>query len=93
MFKHCPGTRSLVSPKIIVRSCPFCGEEIEFFEYETQQECYNCGKIVYREPSEICIIWCDYAEKCVSELESKSLISKDRAAELRKLMTNSKQKT
>ena len=33
MFKRCPGVRSLVEPQIIVRRCPFCGEELEFFEY------------------------------------------------------------
>lgn len=86
MFRHCPGTRSFVSPQIIIRNCPFCGEEVEFFEYETQQECPECGRIVYREASESCIEWCSYADKCIEELESKRMISKERAEELRKIL-------
>jgi predicted RNA-binding Zn-ribbon protein involved in translation (DUF1610 family) len=84
MFKRCPGVRSLIEPQIIIRKCPFCGEEIEFFEYETQLECPRCGRIVYREPTETCLSWCDYADKCISDLESRGLISKSRAEELRK---------
>jgi predicted RNA-binding Zn-ribbon protein involved in translation (DUF1610 family) len=90
MFKHCPGVKNIVSPQIITRSCPFCGEEIEFFEYETQLECPECGKIVYREPSEVCVTWCSYADKCINELEMKKLINKERASELRKLIGQSK---
>ncbi len=86
MFKHCPGIRSIVSPQIIIRECPFCGEEVEFFEYETQQECPSCGRIVYREPSEVCVTWCSYADKCINELVNKRMITDERAQELRKLM-------
>lgn len=86
MFKHCPGTRSFVEPRIIIRTCPFCGEEVEFLEYEVKQECPGCGRTVYREASESCVKWCDYAEKCIEELESKGLIDKQRAKELKSLM-------
>ncbi|MEM2210717.1 MAG: hypothetical protein QW372_03315 [Nitrososphaerales archaeon] len=93
MFKHCPGINSLVRPTIIIRNCPFCGEEVEFFEYETQQECSKCGKIVYREASESCILWCSYSEKCVDDLESKRVITKERAEELRKIAQQRMHKT
>jgi len=86
MFKRCPGVRSLVEPQIIVRPCPFCGGEVEFFEYETQLECPNCGRIVYREPSETCLSWCDYADNCIADLESRGAITKARAEDLRKLI-------
>ena len=85
MFKHCPGVKSLVQPQIIIRECPFCGEEVEFLEYETEQECPGCGKTVYREPSEVCVTWCSYADKCISELVSKGMIDSERAEELRKM--------
>lgn len=84
MFKSCPGVRSLIEPQIIVRRCPSCGEEIEFFEYETQLKCPRCGKLVHREPTESCLSWCEYADKCIDDLESRKVISKDRAEELRK---------
>jgi NADH pyrophosphatase NudC (nudix superfamily) len=90
MYKHCPGMRSIVDPKIIIRTCPYCGDEVEFFEYETVQKCYNCGREVYREPSEVCITWCNYADKCIEELESKSMIDHNRAEELRKILADSK---
>lgn len=86
MFKRCPGVRSLVEPQIIIRRCPFCNEEIEFFEYETQLECPKCGRMVHRKPTETCLSWCDYAEKCVADLESRSIISKARAEELRRFI-------
>lgn len=84
MFKRCPGVRSLVEPQIIVRECPFCGEKIEFFEHEMQLKCPKCGKIVHREPTENCLSWCDHADKCITDLETRGLISKDIAEELRK---------
>ena len=86
MFKHCPGIKRLIAPKIIIRNCPFCGEEVEFFEYEAQQKCPRCGETVYREPSEVCITWCSYADKCIDELERKGLIDKRRLEELKKLV-------
>ncbi len=86
MFKHCPGVRSFVSPQIIIKKCPFCGEEVEFFEYENRQVCPNCGRVVYREVSEVCVSWCPYAEKCIEELERKKLLDEERIKELKKLL-------
>lgn len=86
MFKRCPGIRSLVEPQIIVRSCPFCGEELEFFEYETWLVCPKCGNTVYREPTETCLSWCEHADKCIADMESRGLISEERAGELRKFI-------
>lgn len=84
MLKRCPGVRSLIEPQIIIRKCPFCGEDVEFFEYETQLLCPNCGRTVYREPTKSCLSWCECADKCVTDLEHRGIISRDRAKELRK---------
>lgn len=86
MFKQCLGLRSLIEPQIIVRECPFCGGEIEFFEYETQLECPNCGRIVHRELTETCLSWCNHADKCIADLENRGAISKGKAEELRRLI-------
>ena len=86
LFKHCPGIKSLVRPSIIVRTCPNCGEEVEFFEYETEQTCPNCGKVLHREATESCVAYCKYAEKCIEDLEKRGLITPERAAELRRIM-------
>ncbi|HID16293.1 MAG TPA: hypothetical protein EYP16_05785 [Candidatus Atribacteria bacterium] len=93
MLKYCPGARSFVEPQIIIGICPYCGEEVEFFEYETEQECLNCGRKVRREASETCVVWCNYAEKCISDLEKKGLIDDERARELRRILRESKAKT
>jgi len=37
MLKRCPGARELVEPKITVRTCPACGEEVEFLSYEKRK--------------------------------------------------------
>jgi len=84
-MKQCPGVRNLIRPQIIVRTCPVCGEEVEFFDYETEQKCPNCGKTLYREATASCVTWCQYADKCINDLESKKLITKEAAEELRKI--------
>ena len=86
MFKRCPGVRSIIEPQIIIRECSSCGDRVEFFEYETQLKCPRCGRIVYREPTETCLSWCEYADKCIADLENRALISKSRAEELRKII-------
>ena len=48
-LKHCPGSESLVEPRIIVSYCPVCGAEIEFFEHETERKCPECGRLVKKE--------------------------------------------
>jgi len=89
LMKHCPGVKDLVRPQIIIRTCPVCGEEVEFFDYETEQKCPQCGKTLYREATASCVTWCQYADKCINDLESKRLIPKEVAEELRRLAKRS----
>jgi len=84
-MKQCPGVRNLIRPQIIVRTCPVCGEEVEFFDYEIEQKCPNCGTLIRRKAKPSCVTWCNYADKCIDDLEAKGLISKETAAELRKI--------
>ncbi|MBS7644619.1 MAG: hypothetical protein QW569_01205 [Candidatus Bathyarchaeia archaeon] len=83
-IKYCPGVKDLVEPKIILRSCPACGEEVEFFSDETEAECPNCGKKLHREASPSCVSWCQYAEACIADLEERCLIPPSRVDELRR---------
>ena len=85
MFKHCPGLDDLIRPEIIIVKCPNCGGEVEFFGYELEQKCPSCGTSVCREAKPSCVTWCNYADKCIDDLEAKGLISKETAAELRKI--------
>lgn len=85
MLKKCPGTRSLVEPKIIVRTCPACGEEVEFLDFETEAKCSSCGRPLHREASASCVTWCEYALQCIADLRARRLITPERAEELKKI--------
>ena len=89
MMKHCPGVKDLIQPQIIIRTCPACGEEVEFFEYETERKCPNCGRTLHREPSASCLTWCQYADKCIADLEDRKLIPQERVQELKKIAKKS----
>jgi endogenous inhibitor of DNA gyrase (YacG/DUF329 family) len=67
-LKYCPGAKSLVEPQIITTYCPACGAEVEFFEYETERKCPECGRTVKRQASESCIMWCKSAAECIANL-------------------------
>lgn len=85
MIKRCPGAKELVEPKIIVRTCPACGEEVEFLGYETEAKCYNCGRMLHREATPSCITWCEYASKCIADLKKRGIITPSRAEELEEI--------
>ncbi|MEM2896408.1 MAG: hypothetical protein QW265_05155 [Candidatus Bathyarchaeia archaeon] len=86
MSTHCPGVKELVKPNIIMRTCPNCGSEVEFFSDETEAICQNCGKMVYREVSSSCITWCPYALQCINDLRDRKLIPPSRAEELERIV-------
>ena len=90
MFDRCPGTKDLTDPNIIVRTCPECGEEVEFLSYENETKCYNCGKLVHREASPACVVWCKHADKCIKDLEDRKIVTPERAEELRKVAEDMK---
>ena len=82
-FKACPGTKSLIGPaRIIIRTCPSCNDDIEFFSDETEAKCEKCGQILRQEVSPSCITWCEYAEKCIDDMKNRGMISSSRAKEL-----------
>ena len=89
-FKHCPGIKDLVGPgQIITRSCPSCGEEVEFFSGETEAECPKCGHMLYSEATPSCVTWCQYADKCIADLKDRDLISPSKAEELERIAKKS----
>lgn len=92
MLKRCPGAKDLVEPKIIVRTCPACGEEVEFLGYETETKCHNCGRTLHREATPSCVTWCEYALKCIADLKERGIITASRAEELGKIAEAAKTK-
>ncbi|MBS7631864.1 hypothetical protein KEJ47_09930 [Candidatus Bathyarchaeota archaeon] len=86
-FRNCPGVSGLIGPaKITTRNCPACGEEVEFFSDETATRCPGCGRLVHQEPSPTCISWCDFADKCLTDLQEGGRIPPSRAEELRRML-------
>lgn len=66
MFDKCPGASNIKTPTITIKTCPQCGEEIEFFSTDLQKKCSKCGFVVFKD-IESCIQWCKYAKECVGE--------------------------
>jgi len=85
-LKHCPGSKSLIEPQIIVSYCPVCGAEIEFFEYETERKCPECGRLVKREATSSCIMWCKSAAECIANLKRIGALPPERAEELERIL-------
>jgi len=64
MFDHCPGAANLMTPTLIVKKCPQCGEEVEVFSSDVAVKCSRCGFVVYNDVAS-CVQWCKHAKECV----------------------------
>ncbi|MCS7139841.1 MAG: hypothetical protein N3F04_06175 [Candidatus Nezhaarchaeota archaeon] len=89
-LKYCPGARGLVEPQIIVTYCPVCGAEVEFFEYEVERKCPECGRVVKREATPSCVTWCKSARECIMNLQQLGKLSAERARELLEMLDKTK---
>ena len=52
--------------KIMEKTCPQCGHEVEIFSVDTEAVCENCGTVIYNDTLS-CVQWCKYARKCVGD--------------------------
>jgi len=52
--------------KIMEKTCPQCGHEVEIFSIDTQVACENCGFVIYNDTL-TCVQWCKYARQCMGE--------------------------
>ncbi len=77
IFEGCQGKPQL---KIMEKTCPHCGHEIEIFSVDTQAVCENCGYVIYNDAL-TCVQWCQYARKCFGDEAYESLM---KAAEIQK---------
>ena len=46
MDKKCLGPTNVVTTTLLIKQCPQCGSEVEFFSDEQQVRCSVCGVIV-----------------------------------------------
>jgi hypothetical protein len=66
MVEQCPGAINIRMPRLEMKTCPKCGEEIEIFSNEASAKCLKCGFVVYNDLLS-CVQWCEYAKECVGE--------------------------
>lgn len=66
MVDQCPGAANIRMPRLEIRNCPKCGEEIETFTNEASAKCSKCGSVIYNDLLS-CVQWCEYAKECVGE--------------------------
>ena len=52
--------------RIMEKTCPQCGCEVEIFSVDTQVACENCGFVIYNDTLS-CVQWCKYARQCVGD--------------------------
>ena len=52
--------------KIMEKTCPQCGHEVEIFSIDTQVACENCGFVIYNDTL-TCVQWCKYARQCMGD--------------------------
>ena len=63
IMEGCQGKPQL---KVLEKTCPNCGHEIEMFSVDTEAKCENCGFTIYNDLLN-CVQWCKYARKCVGD--------------------------
>ncbi len=66
MVDACPGAVNIRMPRMEIKECPKCSEEIEIFSNEASAKCSKCGFVIYNDLLS-CVQWCDYAKECVGE--------------------------
>lgn len=66
MVSQCPGASNIRMPRLEVRECPVCGEEIEIFTNDATAKCVKCGKVIYNDMLS-CVEWCEYARECLGD--------------------------
>ncbi|MFC1968542.1 hypothetical protein ACFLVX_04045 [Chloroflexota bacterium] len=66
MVNQCPGAINIRMPRLEIKKCPECGEEIEIFSNEASAICLKCGFTIYNDLLS-CVQWCEYAKECVGE--------------------------
>lgn len=49
MMNQCPGAAGIRTPRLEIRACPGCGEEIEVFSNEASAKCLKCGQVIYND--------------------------------------------
>lgn len=73
MVDQCPGAINIRMPRLELKECPKCGEEIEVFSNDTSAQCPRCGFVIYNDLLS-CVEWCEYARECVGDEKYERMI-------------------
>jgi hypothetical protein len=66
MVSQCPGAVNIRMPRLEIRQCPKCADEIEIVSNESSAKCSKCGFVIYNDLLS-CVEWCEYARECVGD--------------------------
>ncbi|NLP11274.1 hypothetical protein GX408_12840 [bacterium] len=69
---RCPGQdQRFWKPEDIYEvTCPFCGNDIEFWKDDPTRTCDQCGKTVRNPKIDLgCVKWCPHAQECLGILK------------------------
>lgn len=66
MVDQCPGAINIRMPRLEIKNCPKCHEEVEIFTNEASAKCPKCGFVIHNDLLS-CVQWCEYAKECVGE--------------------------
>jgi predicted RNA-binding Zn-ribbon protein involved in translation (DUF1610 family) len=66
MVSQCPGAMNIRMPRLEIKECPKCHEEVEIVSNESSAKCSNCGFVIYNDLLS-CVEWCEYARECVGD--------------------------
>ncbi|MBM3166648.1 MAG: hypothetical protein FJZ83_04810 [Chloroflexi bacterium] len=66
MLDKCPGTSTILQPKLVLKKCPQCGETVELVSTDMKANCDKCGFTIYNDVAS-CVQWCEYARECVGD--------------------------
>jgi hypothetical protein len=60
----CAGISYLRTPRLTIKKCPQCGDDVEIFSSDFEVQCNKCEFIVFNDQN-LCIQRCAYAKDCV----------------------------
>ncbi len=73
MVEQCPGAVEIRMPRMEIRECPRCRDEIEIFTNDASANCTGCGFVIYNDTLS-CVEWCEYAKECVGERDYERIM-------------------
>jgi C_GCAxxG_C_C family probable redox protein len=79
-FDKCAWAATIRTPRLMMKVCPGCGNEMEIFSCDFETKCDRCGHVVLNQ-LEARIYWCarncSYADECIGEELNYNIVNYD----------------